>query len=117
MKKRSLQEYIPKPRTSQQNRALHLFCERLAQSLNEAGLDMRKTLKPQISIPWTKEAVKTFLWKPIQQAMYQKQSTTELFKLEEIDHIHEVLMRELGEKHGVEYIPFPVRDKDKAFLK
>lgn len=99
-------------RTGQQNRAMHLFFEMLAKNLNDAGLDMRKVLKPEISIPWTKQSVKDQLWREIQQAMYSKRSTTDLLKQEEIDRIHEVLMRHLGEKFHVEYIPFPSYTKE-----
>lgn len=99
--------YTQKPRTPEQNRALHLFFKILAGHLNAAGLDQRVVLKPGVSIPWTEEAVKEQLWRPIQKAMFNKQSTTELSKLEEIDAIHEVLMRELGQKFGLEYIDFP----------
>lgn len=94
-------------RTSQQNRALHQFFKLLAQNLNEAGLDMRVVLKPQISIPWTTHSIKKHLWTPIQKAMYGTDSTVFLHKTEQIDKIHEVIMRELGEKFGVENIPFP----------
>ena len=95
-------------RTSQQNKGLHLFFTMLSDELNNAGYDQRKVLKPSIDIPWTPEAIKEQLWKPIQKLMYNKESTTELDKVKEIDKVHEVLMRHLGEKFGVEYIPFPV---------
>lgn len=94
-------------RTSQQNQALHLFFKMLAEELNDAGLDQRTVLKETISIPWTQEAVKEQIWKPIQRAMFNKPSTRELDRVEEITQIHAVIMRELGERHGVEYIPFP----------
>ena len=94
-------------RTLSQNSALHVLFQLLADTLNEMGLDQRKVLKPSYSIPWTTEAIKTNLWKPLQKAMFSKESTTELSKQEEINEIHRVLFRELGEKHGVEFIPFP----------
>lgn len=94
-------------RTSNQNRALHLFLAQLAETLNDAGLDQRKVLKPSVSIPWTPVAIKEQLWRPIQKALFAKESTTELDKVKELDRIHEVLMRHLGEKFEVEYIPFP----------
>ena len=101
-------------RTSQQNRALHLDCKLIADALNDAGLDMRVVLKPEIDIPWTTQSVKEFLWKPIQKSMTLKTSTTELSKAEgEFEKIHDVLMRHLGEKHGIEYHEFP-HDKEKA---
>lgn len=108
------------PRTSQQNRAMHKFYGMLAVVLNDAGLDQRKVLKPSVSIPWTPESVKENLWRPIQQAMYQKQSTTELNKQEEINSIHEVLMRHLAEKFGIEFVGFPSHEVgywDKAPIK
>jgi hypothetical protein len=39
--------------------------------------------------------------------MYSTDSTTELTKKEQIDKIHQVIAREIGEKHGIEYLPFP----------
>jgi hypothetical protein len=94
-------------RTHQQSKALHLFCAVLADALNNAGLDMRVVLRPEVSIPWSRESVKEQLWRPIQKAMYNKHSTTELNKKEEITQIHAVLMRHLGEKFHVEFINFP----------
>ena len=51
-------------------------------------------------IPWSSESVKTFLWKPIQDAMFNKDSTTELDR-KEVSEVYEVLNRHLGEKFGV----------------
>lgn len=102
---------IVQTRTLRQNKALHLFFDMLAKSLNDAGLDQRKVLKPSVSIPWTKTAIKEQLWRPIQKAMYAKHSTTDLMKQEEIDHIHETLTRHLAEKFGIEYIPFPSHEE------
>jgi len=94
-------------RTIQQNKAMHVDFKLICDALNDAGLDQRKVLKPSISIPWTEHAVKEQLWKPIQKALYGKESTTELDKLKEIEHVHDVLMRHLGEKFEIEYIDFP----------
>ena len=94
-------------RTPSQNNALHLGLSMIARSLNEAGLDMRKVLKPEVEIPWTTTSAKEHLWRPIQKVMTGKKSSTELDKVSEISEIWDVIMRHLGEKHGVEYIPFP----------
>lgn len=94
-------------RTGQQNKALHVDFKLIADALNDAGLDQRKVLKPSISIPWSSTAVKEQLWKPIQKALYGKESTTELDKQKEIEHVHDVLLRHLGEKFDLEYIEFP----------
>jgi len=99
-----------KQRTLKQNKSLHKFCELLADELNAAGLDMKTVLKPSVDIPWRKESVKEFLWRPIQEAMLQKESTTELNSAEPSD-IHAVLMRHLSEKFGV-YVSWPNRFGD-----
>ena len=96
-----------KMRTRRQNNALHLFCEQLARALNDSGLDQRKVLKPSYSIDWEMVDVKERLWRPFQIAITGKESTTDLDSQVEITKIHKTLMRELGEKHGVGYIPFP----------
>lgn len=96
-----------KPRTRRQSRALHKFCEILAEALNAAGLDQRVVLKPTYNMDWETESVKKHLWKPFQLAITGKESTTDLDSQDDINKIHKTLMRELGEKHKVEFIPFP----------
>lgn len=95
-------------RTSQQNRSLHLYFTLLAEELNQAGYDMKRTLKPGVDIPWTPDNVKEFLWKPVQHAYLDKESTTELTSAE-IDKVYDVLNRHLGETTGVT-VEFPSQD-------
>lgn len=97
-------------RTQKQNKSLHKFCEMLAEALNDAGYDMKKVLKPGVEIPWTKESVKNYLWRPIQDAMYDKDSTTELDTVEPSE-IHKVLMRHISSKFGID-VPWPNRFGD-----
>lgn len=104
-------------RTPLQNRALHKGFDLIAKTLNEAGLDMKKVLKPEIDIPWTDKSVKEFLFRPIQKIMTGKKSTTELNKTSEIDEVWEVLMRHLMEKHHIDYIPFPKKKKEEFDIK
>jgi len=92
-------------RTIQQNKALHLFYAHLAEELNNAGLDMRKTLKPEIDIPWSPQTIKEYLWRPIQIAQLGKRSTTDL-NTDEIDKIFDTINRHLGEKFGLN-VEFP----------
>jgi len=93
-------------RTSQQNKALHQYFRLLAQAFNEAGLDMRLVLKPEVSISWTPKNIKDYLWRPFQIVLTNKRSTTELGKLREIDLIYDNLNRHLSEKFGLS-VPFP----------
>jgi hypothetical protein len=81
----------------------------LADELNDRGLDMRKTLKPGVEIPWTGDSVKEYLWRPIQQAQLNKKSTTEL-TTKEIDAVFDTINRHIGEKFGL-FVPFPSIDE------
>lgn len=99
-----LNEKQEKQRTLQQNKALHLYFQLVADSLNNAGLDMKTALDPEVDIPWTKQSVKEYLWKPIQQIQLQKGSTTEL-TTKDIDWIYDTLNRYLA-THGI-HEPFP----------
>jgi hypothetical protein len=94
-----------KPRTLKQNGALHLLFSQLADELNNAGLDMRKTLKPTIDIPWSGDSIKEYLWRPIMKAQVGKESTTEL-STKDIDQVFDTINRHLGEKFGLT-INFP----------
>lgn len=101
-----------KQRTATQNNCLHKYCELLAEELNNAGLDMRKVLKPEIDIPWTKHSAKDQLWRPIQEAMTGHSSTT---KPETTDYkeIYLVLDRHMAAKFGVS-VPWPSKESMQA---
>lgn len=98
-----------KPRTQQQNRALHKYFRALATDLNNAGWDMRRTLKEGVSIPWNEDMVKEQLWKPIMRAMQEHISTTEM-TTEDVDTVYQVLSRHLAQKTGV-VTAFPSREE------
>ena len=89
-----------KPYTDQQRKALHKFFELLAESLNDGGWNVQKTLRHDVEIPWNKTLVKELIWRPVQEAMTDKHSTTKLDRIEP-SQIYEVLNRHLGEKLGI----------------
>ena len=97
-------------RTLTQNNAIHKYFELLANDLNDAGLSMQKVLKPNVDIDWTPEMIKTYLWKPIQEAMFQKKSTTEL-TTKEVGQVYETLNRHLGSKIEI-HTPFPTNEPE-----
>jgi len=101
----SLPEQPAQQMTNQQRKALHLYFTHLANRLNEAGLDMKAVLKPEIDIPWTPQTIKEYLWRPIQKIQVNKTSTTTLER-KEIDEIFNTLNRYLGQKFNI-YEPFP----------
>lgn len=94
-----------KQRTLKQNRAMHKYFQHLADELNDSGLDMRRTLKHDISIPWSGKTIKEFIWKPILKAQLGKESTTEM-NTKDIDSVFETITRHMGEKFGLQ-VDFP----------
>jgi len=99
---------LKKKRTKLQNRSFHKYFEMLSYTLNSAGLDMKKVLKPSVDIPWTAANVKAHLWRPIQEAMFNKESTTQL-DTGEVSAVYEVVNKHLGANHGI-HVPFPNKE-------
>lgn len=95
-------------RTSLQNRALHLYLERLAEALDGAGYDMREVIK--VPIKPTKENVKSEMLKPVLCALYpDKTSTTELTTTQ-MQELYEVMNQATAERFGVS-VPWPSEEE------
>lgn len=99
---------IAKQRTLSQNAAIHLYFKLLASAFNEAGLDVRQVFKPEAEIPVTETLVKDQMWRPIQRAITNKESTTRL-TTDEVNKVYEVIHRHVAEKFGIN-VPFPSYD-------
>jgi len=97
-----------KARSGQQNRALHKYFSMLADKLNEAGLDMRKTLREDVEMPWSADLVKDFMWRPLQKAMFDVDSTAKM-KRADYTKVYEVLNRHTASKLGVS-VAWPSED-------
>ena len=96
-------------RTLSQNSSLWLFANMVAVQLNNAGFTFDKLLKDgkyTAEVDWNKDLVIDQLWKPIQKAITNKKSTTQLEK-SEIDKVYEALNKYLTVRVGIEHIPFP----------
>lgn len=94
-----------KPRTNQQNAALHLLFRQIADELNASGFDVRATLKKDFELIWTQHLVKELLWRPVQKIVCGKKSTTQI-NTEEINQIFDIINKALSERTGVSFI-FP----------
>lgn len=93
-------------RTDQQRKAIEVFCRELGNALNDAGYETKAVMAvKQVDVPWTQSTVKDLLWRPIQVAMLQKSSTTEL-DTPEVSKVYEVLNRHIASNFGVS-VPFP----------
>jgi len=95
-------------RTGQQNKALHVFLAQLADTLNDSGFTQMKVLKHDAEIPWTTTTAKENLWKPLQEAMINRLSTTEASKAD-YSAIHFVLSQHLASTLGVTVPAWPSR--------
>lgn len=94
--------------TSPQMRALHLWFEMIAEALNEAGHPHEYKVafaERTARIPWTKELVKDFIWRPVQRHLLKKESTTKLTTTE-IDKVADPIQDAVEQKTG-KNIPFP----------
>lgn len=93
-------------RSIAQNSAMHKYFSMVANALNNAGLDIKKTLVVDVS--WSSHTVKEIMWKGIQKALLNKTSTTKLTNIE-VTKVYETLNRMLAERYGV-YVEFPNKD-------
>lgn len=100
-------------RTMTQNRALHLWFRLLAEELNDAGLDMRTVIREDVEIPWSESSVKEYIWRPVQKALQQKESTTEADRTDYTE-VRDVIERHLGQKFGVHVPPWPTVNREVA---
>lgn len=100
---------MEKTRTQLQNDSLHLWFSMLAKTLNEAGVDLRQVLTPDVRVMPTDKNVKEFLWRPIQEAMFGKRSTTTL-STQDIDKIYDVINRHLSENWLIQTPKFPNKE-------
>jgi len=86
-------------RTLQQNKALHLYCQRVAEEMNAAGYDFKQVVRLPVSL--TPELVKEYLFKRTMRAMYpDKVSTTELTTTE-IQAVYESMNNATAELFGI----------------
>jgi len=67
-------------RTSQQNKALHIWCEELARESQAQGISYKAVVQ-NMSVDWTPEAVKGII-RAVAKAMYKKDSTADLSTIE-----------------------------------
>ena len=95
-------------RTTLQNRALHLYLTRLAEAMEECGMDMRTVVK--VPIKPTQANVKEEMLKPVMNALWPDiHSTTEL-STAQIGELYEVMNRFTAERLHIS-VPFPSEDE------
>ena len=103
-------ENLPHKRSSQQNKSLHVLFQNISFELNRVGMEFtfHGIKGMEIQTTYTPEIVKEFIWKPLQNALLDKQSTTKLTTAD-INAIFEVLARWFADKGIV--IDFPSNEQ------
>ena len=103
---------VGRTRSSFQQAALEVWCRQVAEFFNEQ--DIPRAIKSPIfkkgemDAPWSRAAVKNEIWRPIQIAKTEKESTTRATSREFFE-IHEFIVRAFAEK-GLQLPPWPVRN-------
>ena len=94
-------------RTTRQNSALHKYLEMVAHELANQGQTIQGVVKKVdwIEITPTKESIKETLWRPIQETVVGKKSTTEL-TTKQVNEIYEIMSMFLSKQFGIA-LPFP----------
>ena len=102
-------------RTTNQNSALHLLFTVISSQLNELGIEYQYLgLKGQVlSMMHTPHLVKEFVWKPIQRALFDIESTTKINTMQ-INQIVDVLTKFFADK-GI-LIMFPSKEQLKNLI-
>lgn len=100
-------------RTLTQNKAIHVLFEMISYKLKANKMDIAKTLKQNFMIPWSAEAVKELMWKPVQLSMFGTHSTKEL-TTEQVSEVFEAIRDHLFNitvncEHQID-LEFPSKD-------
>ena len=82
----------------------------LANALNDAGYDM-KLLLAHREIPWSQNSVKEQMWRPVQQSMFDIDSTTQLAP-SQVSQVYDTINRFLSEKFAIS-VEFPSKENRK----
>lgn len=99
-------------RTKPQNNSIHLWLRLVSQELTKNGHTITTVLnkmKRGVELPVTEAIAKDILWRPVQKAMFNKESSAELTK-QEVDRVFEPINKFLGEQFEI-HIPFPAEDE------
>ncbi len=92
-----------KIRTFLQNKSLHLYLDKLATAMNDAGYDMKavfNAMRKGFSVSCTTIRLKNCVWRPMQEAMFDIESTTEL-DTKQISEVYENVNRFTCEQFGI----------------
>jgi hypothetical protein len=95
-------------RTYRQNNALHLLLRRMANDLNDAGIDYPHPLNPEFRMQWNELRVKTLLLVPYCEWMFKTEHTSHL-NTEQFAELLDAFVDGVNQATGV-YTPIPSQE-------
>ena len=99
---------IANQRTYLQNNAIHKYLTMLTDEFNDSGLTVQQVLAQAVEREWTMLGGKEQIWRPIQKALFDTESTTKLDR-KQVSEVYNVIDRHTGEKFGL-HVPFPNKE-------
>lgn len=103
-------------RTNQQNKAIHKYLEMVAHELQNQGQTLQDVVKKvnMVEITPTTQTLKETLWRPIQEIVVSKKSTTEL-QTNEVKEIYNIISMFLAKNFEIS-LPFPSQEETDNYL-
>ncbi len=97
------------PATQQQKKALHVWCDLVADYLNAHGIGMKTVFEvKEVDVPWDQLMVKNALFRPVYTAISGHHSTT-LADTKHYNETQRVLSHKLADALGITLPPWPCR--------
>tara|TARA_R110000772_G_C13310282_1_gene440308 strand:+ start:37822 stop:38241 length:420 start_codon:yes stop_codon:yes gene_type:complete len=97
-------------RTGQQNKAVHVFFDLVAEALNERGITFTEFFRDGFEVKWSSAIVKQEIWRPVQKAVIGFETSTSKCKTTDYPNIYEPINKKLSE-FGI-HVPWP-EEKEK----
>ena len=94
-------------RTGQQNRALHLWLQQIADQLNVSGQSLGDGILIRMPVAFTGGNIKENVLKPYMGALYPDHESTTQLTTTELIELCENLGLVIAERSGIEIPPFP----------
>ncbi len=88
-------------RTPQQQKAIEVYCNELAQKLNDAGYDFNDGKVIRLPVSFTQENVKEYMFKKIMGALYPDYVSTTELETNEVTEVYENVNRITADQFGV----------------
>lgn len=97
-------------RSLAQNRSLHLWLERLAESLNDAGFSVNDKVVIHADISFTKENLKAIAVHPVMTALFPEIDSTAKLSKTQINDVYLHVDRAISERTGIS-VAWPTQEQ------